>query len=721
MPLARILRGSLAVLGLGLSTAAVAQEVEEFLISDEGTIETCNGQLLDSGDFSQYGANEDYSVVICPPDADSTIWLEWVFFDLDDASTIEVFDGDSEFSPLLGSGSGGDLYGAIFQPSLANASGCLTVSFSSGPESVGNFQAQVNCGEPCFRPTPALINENEFPLPVCPGEEINFNAGGSSAENGNSIAEYLWDWNEDFSPDAQGPSQTATTSFNSPGIYTVRLKVVDDNGCESLDYVSYDIHVSTEPVWNLPWTELTKCAGDSVVIDLDIQGETFVRPPDLSFGQGLFIPDPADPVNNPTGQDCFSIAWTFTEFEDDAEVQALGDVAELLINFEHSYMADLVISLSCPSGATVMLHEQQGGSTFLGEPIDDAIGTEQGVGYDYSWSPFATNGTWGENAAGVSPLPPGTYEATGDWNDLVGCPINGTWELNICDFWDNDNGFIFDWGIEFGSDFYPAEYSFTPNYGVVCDSTFVTPELETNVIMEGAWNCPSVTFTNLEETSQELVLTTTNNFGCAYDTSVVVNFVRFSPTLSASSEVLCQGDVVDLDVFVGDLDADFDFAWGPLNLLNVNGSSATISNVNGEELIWVDVTGNNVNEIDSLTCEKRLEVEIKSCEIIIPNVITPYVSDGKNDTFYPDGLGGYEDVEVWIYNRWGQLMYSNDDFGNSSGWDPKAEGASSGVYYYHMIIPVDEGPLVVTDVSAQGQVYEGSGPFQFHGNFHVFD
>ena len=33
--------------------------------------------------------------------------------------------------------------------------------------------------------------------------------------------------------------------------------------------------------------------------------------------------------------------------------------------------------------------------------------------------------------------------------NLDGCPINGTWELEICDLLDWDKWFVFDWGIDF--------------------------------------------------------------------------------------------------------------------------------------------------------------------------------------------------------------------------------------------------------------------------------
>ncbi|MEZ4799555.1 MAG: hypothetical protein R2809_07260 [Flavobacteriales bacterium] len=59
---------------------------------------------------------------------------------------------------------------------------------------------------------------------------------------------------------------------------------------------------------------------------------------------------------------------------------------------------------------------------------------EPGVGYDYWWSPTATNGTWADNSGGT--LPSGTYESFGDLSDLVGCPLNGAWAIEVCDMWD---------------------------------------------------------------------------------------------------------------------------------------------------------------------------------------------------------------------------------------------------------------------------------------------
>jgi hypothetical protein len=43
------------------------------------------------------------------------------------------------------------------------------------------------------------------------------------------------------------------------------------------------------------------------------------------------------------------------------------------------------------------------------------------------------------------------------------------------------------------------------------------------------------------------------------------------------------------------------------------------------------------------------------------------------------------------------------------------------VYYYVLKIPVDQGPLVVSDINGIGVEYEGEGPFVFEGIFHIVD
>jgi hypothetical protein len=89
--------------------------------------------------------------------------------------------------------------------------------------------------------------------------------------------------------------------------------------------------------------------------------------------------------------------------------------------------------------------------------------------------------------------------------------------------------------------------------------------------------------------------------------------------------------------------------------------------------------------------------------------------------FRIQGIESYDDVELVIMNRWGTTVYENDDFGAGAFWNAAGDGASSGVYYYVLTIPVENGPLVVTSAEGEAVKYEGEGPFVFEGIFHVVD
>ncbi|MGM0626252.1 MAG: proprotein convertase P-domain-containing protein, partial [Bacteroidota bacterium] len=133
--------------------------------------------------------------------------------------------------------------------------------------------------------------------------------------------------------------------------------------------------------------------------------------------------------------------------------ETLNDVSELIsicVNMEHSFLGDLVVTITAPDGNTVTLQEQGGGGTHLGEPIDASPDNSvPGVGYDYCWTPFPEYGTWTEEGDSVATLPPGSYTSSEPLSNLVGSPLNGLWTLTVSDYWMSDDGYLFHWGINF--------------------------------------------------------------------------------------------------------------------------------------------------------------------------------------------------------------------------------------------------------------------------------
>jgi hypothetical protein len=80
-----------------------------------------------------------------------------------------------------------------------------------------------------------------------------------------------------------------------------------------------------------------------------------------------------------------------------------------------------------------------------------------GVGYDYCWTPTATNPPMLEycNTHMPETLPEGDYRASSGFGVLVGAELNGTWILRCIDDWGIDNGYIFSWSISFDSSLIP--------------------------------------------------------------------------------------------------------------------------------------------------------------------------------------------------------------------------------------------------------------------------
>jgi hypothetical protein len=162
----------------------------------------------------------------------------------------------------------------------------------------------------------------------------------------------------------------------------------------------------------------------------------------------------------PDGEDepAYTSTINFTGFSDG---QVLSDPSKLLavcVNMEHTWLRDLQIEISCPTGQKVVLQMflgQTGSEVFMGIPDDsDDVTPNPGTGYEYCWSPTAANNNMlqyvdDQGAPFHFDLPAGDYRPVGPWNALQNCPLNGNWTMLVDDLWASDNGFIFSWGMKF--------------------------------------------------------------------------------------------------------------------------------------------------------------------------------------------------------------------------------------------------------------------------------
>jgi gliding motility-associated-like protein len=485
----------------------------------------------------------------------------------------------------------------------------------------------------------------------------------------------------------------------------MNLSLTDDNDCSNNNLLDYQIFVSTNPDFSGTSSDVTMCVGDEIDLTGAVVGVLYSAEPSVDFGEGLFIPDDQ-------GQ-CFSSQLTFTSFNAGAVVNDANlDIENLFMNFEHSWMNDITITFICPSGQSIQVHQQGGGGTFLGVPVDnDLLPDNPGIGWDYWWEPGATNGTWADNSGGGT-LPSGVYESVQPFTNLNGCPLNGTWEMEICDILELDNGFVFDWSIEFAPELYPEAISFTPTFGPECDSTY----WEGPSIVDDGGDCNVVTISPDFIGVESYTYTAQNDFGCFYDRTLDVTVVGTIPSITSNQTQFC-GSPVRLLANVGDVDTlDCVFAWTPPSYLdNASIQNPTIDFLENTTVFTVEV----IYSISGLSCISYASIEIETCEITIPNVFSPD-NTGGNNTWRVDGLEAFDGVNCYIYNRWGTLVYTNIDFGNSAGWDPGVDGAEGGVYYYVLEIPCNEGDELITDQNGVITEFSCDGMVPFTGIINLF-
>ena len=700
------MRKLLFVLSLIACTAFVSVTAQEISIAANDSYTSCEGAIVDSGlSAADYGANENQTMTWCPEAPETVLNFYWVVFDLDAASTITLYDGDDNTAPVIGTYSGDDLQGQDVFSGEENVTGCITVEFTSGPGSSGNFGAYASCGFPCDRPF-AIVNPTELqPHYACLNEPVYLEALSSTVADGQELVSWVWDLGDGNIDDTSGP--ILEHMYTSPGLYTMNLSLTDDNDCSNNNLLDYQILVSTNPDFSGTSSDVTMCVGDEIDLTGAVVGVLYNAEPSVDFGDGLFIPDDQ-------GQ-CFSSPLTFTSFNAGAVVNDANiDIANLFMNFEHSYMGDITITFTCPSGQSIQVHQQGGGGTLLGVPVDnDALPDDPGIGFDYWWEPNAgPNNTWADNAGGT--LPSGVYESVQPFTNMNGCPLNGTWEIEICDLWPSDNGFVFDWSIEFAPELYPEAISFTPTFGPECDSTY----WEGPSIVDDGGDCNVVTISPDLIGVESYTYRAQNDFGCYYERNVDVTVVGTIPTVTANQTQFC-GSPVTLMANVGDVDADdCDFDWTPPSFLDdASIQSPTINLLENTEVFTVTVS----YATSGLTCTSQASIEIETCEITIPNVFSPdNLNTGGNNTWRVDGLEAFDGVACYIYNRWGTLVYTSIDFGNTGGWDPGIDGAEVGVYYYVLEIPCNEGDELITDQNGVITEFSCDGMVPFTGMINLF-
>ena len=352
---------------------------------------------------------------------------------------------------------------------------------------------------------------------------------------------------------------TRIITVTGEGAYT--LTVTNEYGCTAT--ATHYLMPLGNPIISVTVPEM--CAGGSYLLSVGFQPDN-----NIHLGQGATTLSLTDTIYLPDGVYCepFGCSYrsplTFTAYADGDTIQTADDIYYVRLNMEHSFVGDLYINITCPNGqkADLLKYGGSGNSScnsqivsssrgwaagsncsvgnYFGEAYDydvsscdaTAFGNEPGVGWNYCWSNNTTQGyvyapgegsliyrfvNAHDGSVDSSNVAAGTqfYHPDDSFSNLIGCPLNGSWYIEVQDGWSSDNGYIFGWELSLSNEMLP-DVTFELDYSTVA-GPWVTTLSDTLFQVD-----PPADLAH--DTTIAYTFTVYDTTGCGYDTTIYITF-----------------------------------------------------------------------------------------------------------------------------------------------------------------------------------------------------
>ena len=480
-----------------------------------------------------------------------------------------------------------------YAATVYNTSGCLTIRFKTDGQGEGaGFAITTDCVRPCQRINvtldstacskfPHLEDDGYLYLDVCPYDTIHFVARGEYIDNNYSYHQddatstFHWDMSWETIDSVGG--NVIDYIFPQGRGYDVAISISDSAGCESYIPYTFRVRTSSNPIRDVldfpavcAGTEVELSVGYDFLSALQVDSVGSEQLTSLSVSDTIFLPD-GQPCGNPPSCSYVSPV-TFTSFSPAATIQSANDILFVRINIEHSFIGDIWIRLTCPNQQYVsILKKYNGGSSscsgqipasewgwsgsgsagaFLGNANDDTGGgctpTPMGQCWNYCWSNATNQGyqyAAGNYVYATSSVTNGRCDSTntaqmtnvyhpdGSFANLIGCPMNGTWSIEVMDGYSIDNGYLCGWEIALDPALLPQDWSF-------------------DVLLDSAWvegpgaNGPTVVPDQAGQLTY--VIKVLDELGCIYDTVNHMEVVGHPEPNLGDDYKICYGDITVL-------------------------------------------------------------------------------------------------------------------------------------------------------------------------------
>jgi len=322
----------------------------------------------------------------------------------------------------------------------------------------------------------------------------------------------------------------------------------------------------------------------------------------------------------------------------------------------NTYTVTITDFSGCQAVSTIKVTEPSAISYTL-TPTDATCGLSNGSatatasggnpGYLYSWSN-------GANIQTINNLAGNTYSVT--ITDATGCTITSILTIQ------ND----------------------TPAVSIVTTKNTCTGNTDGSIVVSATgtgtlsytWNNGILGLKDSNLTAGVYTVTVMDGNHCTTTTSANISFFPDPIVNAGQTETITQGQSIQLTASGG-----IRYSWKPPTFLNNDTIYNPLADPKQTTTYRVLITDeNNCSVMDSVL------LIVLSCEVaefFMPTAFSPN-GDGENDILYLRGPDCITQMQLQLYNRWGELVFETTNL--SKGWDGKFHGKTmeSGVFTYYL-------------------------------------
>lgn len=558
---------------------------------------TCNANFYDAGGVANsHGIYQASSIKFTPASAGMAIRVMFHSFSVAQGASVVIYDGPNNTYPQIGT------YDNFINPTgLAivagptNPDGSLFIEFNSGDFNDIGWYASVSCRAPCqsyiIQLDPNLTSKpivDDIYMNVCRDSCVTFAAEAIFLQNNINYSQtqentqFIWR----FGYTQIDTQQVYVQCFNQVRGWDYTLYAIDTMSCFPNTMFKGRVRVADNPIRGTPPLP-DACSGGTydVYVGNDPQATIEVTTVGanitgtLSEADTVFLPD--------GGNICYNSDILFDIFNPGQLLTNINHLLGVKVLMEHSYLGDLSIKLTCPSGASTILKAYNAGNPIPTGPVYNPCSTgggginlgcapdgsngnpcylTPGIGWDYEFKP-GSSGCFGAGGLTVGyhhtdpcgqiwtgpslrPSVPnshtnvptnaefyGTYESLGN---LLNCPLNGYWRITVCDNLFIDNGYIFSWALSLDQSIIPGGWDYNVNVDtVIWHGTEIYPTSRTSATIHlGTAGVNIYQVTIIDE------------YGCEFDTTFTIEVVQSpQPNINGGIDTakLCAGDIIILN------------------------------------------------------------------------------------------------------------------------------------------------------------------------------